>query len=87
MISHAVPRSSSLAIMARARLDLELGAASHSVNVVHLGLTCDADRPITDFSATKRMIASGTSEAARKLDALFSARQSGVLSQAQLAQR
>ena len=76
----------SLAIMARARLDLELEASSRSVEVVHLGLTCDADRPISDFSATRQMIASGRSEAARKLDALFSSRQSGVLSQIHLLQ-
>ncbi len=70
-----------LAIMARERLHLELQAYSKSVNVVHLGLTCHADRPISDFSATKQMIASGHSEAAQKLDALFGGRESTLVSQ------
>ncbi len=70
-----------LAIMARARLHLELHSYSRSANVVHLGLTCHADRPISDFSATKQMIASGYSEAAQKLDALFGVSQSVLANQ------
>ena len=71
----------SLAIMARARLDLELETNSRSVNVVHLGLTCDADRSISDFSATRQMIASGRSEADEKLDALFGVPESALTGQ------
>jgi NTE family protein len=69
----------SLAIMARARFDLELAANPRSVELVHLGLTCDADRPITDFSATNQMIASGRSEAALKLNMQFPEPRSNVL--------
>jgi len=55
--------SQSIAIMARGILDAELDAAEGSADIIHLGLTCHADIPMTDLSRTPEMIESGYREA------------------------
>jgi len=60
--------SQSIAIMARGILAAELDAAEGSADIVHLGLTCHADIPMTDLSRTPEMIDSGYREASRWLD-------------------
>lgn len=60
--------SQSIAIMARGRLATDLAAASGHIDIVHLGLTCHADIPMTDLSRTSEMIDSGYQEASRWLE-------------------
>ncbi len=60
--------SQSIAIMARGILAAELDAAEGSANIVHLGLTCHSDIPMTDLSRTPEMIDSGYREASRWLE-------------------
>ncbi len=60
--------SQSMAIMARGRLAADLDAAAGHADIVHLGLTCHADIPMTDLSRTPEMIDSGYREASRWLE-------------------
>lgn len=60
--------SQSIAIMARGRLAADLEAASDHTDIVHLGLTCHRDTPMTDLSRTPEMIESGYQEAALWLE-------------------
>ncbi len=58
-----------IAIMARGSLTADLDAVTGHVDIVHLGLTCHADIPMTDLSRTPEMIDSGYREASRWLEA------------------
>jgi NTE family protein len=60
--------SQSIAIMARKRFTEDLAAAAEHSDIVHLGLTCHADVPMTDLSRTPEMIDSGYQEASRRLE-------------------
>lgn len=60
--------SQSIAIMARRGLTADLDAAVGYADIVHLGLTCHADIPMTDLSRTPEMIDSGYQEAMRWLE-------------------
>jgi NTE family protein len=60
--------SQSIAIMARRRFTADLDVAAGHADIVHLGLTCHADIPMTDLSRTPEMIDSGYWEASRWFD-------------------
>lgn len=53
----------SIAIMARGRLAADLNTARAEAEIIHLGLTCHRDIPMTDLSRTAEMIESGHEEA------------------------
>lgn len=60
----------SVAVLARRCMDTELGTARHDLDIIHVGLSCHADLPLTDLSQTETMVASGYGEASSVLRSL-----------------
>ena len=60
----------SVAVLARRCMEAEMRAGAEQLDVVHIGLACYADVPLTDLSRTPAMLSSGYEEASGRLRSL-----------------